>query len=103
MANDRSLMQIRTRNSLLHKFATSRSFTPLSSPIFLTLEEVVERYRGQVSEGTLRNWRSMRIGPSFIKIGKAILYPLEELDRRDRRSLVVCRPSRSLPLEEAAA
>src|ERR1700738_3251701 len=47
------------------------------SPIFLTLEEVVERYRGQVSEGTLRNWRSMRIGPSFINIGKVILYPLE--------------------------
>jgi hypothetical protein len=54
------------------------------SPIFLTLEEVVERYRGQVSEGTLRNWRSMRIGPSFIKIGKAILYPLEELDGKLR-------------------
>ena len=64
------------------------------SPIFLTLEEVVERYRGQVSEGTLRNWCSMRIGPSFIKIGKAILYPLEELDRWDRRNLVVCRPSK---------
>ena len=72
-------------------------------PNILTLEEVVERNRGQVSEGTLRNWRSMRIGPSFIKIGKAILYPLEELDRWDRRSLVVCRPSRSLPLVEAAA
>jgi hypothetical protein len=65
--------------------------------MFLTLNEVVERYRGQISEGTLRNWRSMRIGPSFIKIGKAILYPLEELDRWDRRNLVVCRPSRSLP------
>ncbi len=60
------------------------------SPIFLTLEEVVERYRGQVSEGTLRNWCSMRIGPSFIKIGKAILYPLEELDRWDRRNLAGC-------------
>jgi Helix-turn-helix domain len=72
-----------------------------TGPIFLTLEEVVERYRAQVSEGTLRNWRSMRIGPSFIKIGKAILYPLEELDRWDRRNLVVCRPSRSLPPEEA--
>ena len=102
MTDDPSLMQIGTRHSLLHKFATSRSFTPLSGPIFLTLEEVVERYRGQVSAGTLRNWRSMRIGQSFIKIGKAILYPLEELDRWDRRNLVVCRPSRSLPLEEAA-
>ena len=99
MTIDPSLMQIGTRNGSLHKFATTRSFVPPSGTIFLTLEEVVERYRGQVSEGTLRNWRSMRIGPSFIKIGKAILYPLEELDRRDRRSLVVCRPSRSLPLE----
>jgi hypothetical protein len=96
------LMQIGTRNSSLQKFATSRSLTPLSDPIFLTLEEVVGRYRGQVSEGTLRNWRSMRIGPCFTKIGKAVLYPLEELDRWDRRNLVVCRPSRSLSLEEAA-
>src|SRR5882762_10301726 len=87
MTIDPSLMQIGTRNGSLHKFATTRSFVPPSGTIFLTLEEVVERYRGQVSEGTLRNWRSMRIGPSFIKIGKAILYPLEELDRRDRRSL----------------
>jgi hypothetical protein len=31
-------------------------------PMFLTLNEVVERYRGQIGEGTLRNWRSMRIG-----------------------------------------
>ena len=74
----------------------------MSDPMFLTLNEVVERYRGQISEGTLRNWRSMRIGPSFMKIGKVILYPLEELDRWDRKNLVVCRPSRSLPLEEAA-
>jgi hypothetical protein len=57
------------------------------------LEEVDGRYRGQLSEGTLRTWRSMRIGPSFIETGKAILYPLEELDRRNR---VACRPSRSL-------
>ena len=101
MTDDPSLMQMGTRHSLLHKLTTSRFFTPLSGPIFLTLEEVVERYRGRVSGGTLRNWRSIRIGLSFIKIGKAILYPLEELDRWDRRNLVVCRPSRSLPLEEA--
>ncbi|WP_235940356.1 helix-turn-helix domain-containing protein [Bradyrhizobium hipponense] len=50
----------------------------MSTPVYLTLEEVVRRYRNQVSEGTLRNWRSHRIGPSFIKIGKAVLYPLEE-------------------------
>lgn len=41
----------------------------MSISVYLTLKEVVERYRNQVSEGTLRNWRSKRIGPSFIKIG----------------------------------
>src|SRR6266849_10502945 len=64
----------------------------MSEPMFLTFNEVIERYRGQISEGTLRNWRSMRVGPSFLKIGKAVLYPLEELDRWDRRNLIVCRP-----------
>jgi hypothetical protein len=72
----------------------------MTDSIFLTLEEVVERYRGEISVGTFRNWRSMRIGPSFIKIGKAILYPLNELNHWDRRNLVTCRPSRSLPVEE---
>ncbi|RXT57705.1 DNA-binding protein [Bosea sp. Tri-44] len=72
----------------------------MSSPAYLALEEVVIRYRGQVGEGTLRNWRAMRIGPSFIKIGKAVLYPVSELDRWDKSNLVTCRPSRSLSLAE---
>jgi hypothetical protein len=48
----------------------------MSEPMFLTLNEVVERYRGQISEGTLRNWRSMRVGPSFLKVGKGVPYQL---------------------------
>lgn len=78
----------------------------MPSPAYLTLEEVITRYtryRGQVSEGTLRNWRTMRIGPSFIKIGRAVLYPVSELDRWDKSNLVVCRSSRSLSLEEYAS
>ncbi|AHI88580.1 DNA-binding protein [Caulobacter vibrioides] len=57
---------------------------------FLTTEEVTERYRGEVSVGTLENWRARRIGPPFVKIGKAVLYPIEELDAWDRRNLVAC-------------
>ena len=38
---------------------------------YLTAEEVSDRYRGSISVGTLRNWRAMRIGPTYIKIGKA--------------------------------
>ena len=47
---------------------------------FLTAEEVSSRYRSEVTVGTLRNWRAMRIGPAFVKIGKAVLYPIEELE-----------------------
>ncbi|MCP1848108.1 hypothetical protein J2R80_001931 [Bradyrhizobium sp. USDA 4541] len=71
----------------------------MSTPLYLTFEEVVLRYRNQVSEGTLGNWRSYRIDPSFIKIGKAVLHPVEELDRWDRSNLIACKRTRSHPLE----
>ena len=35
---------------------------------FLTAGEVSERYRGEISVGTLRNWRAIRVGPPFVKI-----------------------------------
>jgi len=63
---------------------------------FLTVEEVSERYRGEITVGTLRNWRAMRIGPGFIKIGKAVLYPIIELDAWDEKNMVTCRASKSL-------
>jgi hypothetical protein len=72
----------------------------MSNPNYLTPEEVIARYRGQLSEGTLRNWRYMQIGPSFLKVGKAILYPSFELDRWDKSIPVVCRSTRTVTLEE---
>jgi hypothetical protein len=63
---------------------------------YLTAEEVAERYRGSISIGTLRNWRAMRIGPTFIKIGKAVLYPVDELDAWDEKNRVTCRASTRL-------
>lgn len=60
---------------------------------YLTQEEVSERYRGEITVGTLRNWRAARVGPPFVKIGKAVLYPIDELDAWDRKNLVVCRAS----------
>jgi hypothetical protein len=64
---------------------------PPSETIYLTAEEVSERYRGEISTGTLANWRAMRIGPTFVKIGKAVLYPVEELDAWDQKNMVICR------------
>lgn len=68
----------------------------MDSVKYLTPEEVAERYRREISLGTLRNWRSMRVGPSFVKIGKAVLYPIAELDAWDEQNRVACRASRRL-------
>ncbi|MFS8037360.1 helix-turn-helix transcriptional regulator [Xanthobacter sp. AM11] len=68
----------------------------MSESKFLTPEEVTERYRGGVSVGTLRNWRAMKIGPSFVKIGKAVLYPIQELEAWDERNRVQCGASKRL-------
>lgn len=66
----------------------------MDSAIYLTPDEVSARYRGEVSTGTLRNWRAQRVGPSFVKVGKGVLYPVSELDAWDRRNVVECRSFR---------
>ena len=53
---------------------------PMSDNKYLTVEEVVERYRGAVTVSTLESWRGMRIGPAFIKVGKAVLLLLPTVD-----------------------
>jgi hypothetical protein len=67
---------------------------------YLSAEEVSEHYRGAVSVGTLRNWRAMRVGPAFVKIGKAVLYPVDELEAWDKRNMVSCRASGRLAMTE---
>jgi len=44
-------------------------------------------YRGGISVGTLRNWRALRIGPTFVKTGTAVPYPFNELDALPVRGL----------------
>ncbi len=68
---------------------------------YLMAEEVAQRYRGAVSVGTLRIWRAMRVGPAFVKIGKAVLYPVDELDAWDRKNMVSCRASKPLTKTES--
>ena len=66
---------------------------------YLTADEVSERYWGGISVGTLRNWRAMRIGPAFVKIGKAVLYPTSELDAWDQKNMITCRASKRLSMD----
>ena len=74
----------------------------MSDAKYLTVDEVVERYRGEVSAGTLRSWRAQRVGAPFIKIGKSVLYPVQGLDEWDKMNLVICRASRKLIVSASA-
>jgi hypothetical protein len=47
--------------------------------IYLTPQELSERFNSIISVGTLANWRCAGIGPDFTKIGGKILYPVDAL------------------------
>jgi hypothetical protein len=60
----------------------------MGNRVYLTQEEVAERYRGLVSVGTLANWRAAGSGPPYRKIGKDVLYAETDLDAWDDRNSV---------------
>lgn len=60
---------------------------------FLTTEEVSERYRDEITVGTLRNWCAMRIDPAVAKIGKAVIYPMREFEAWNQENSVTCSAS----------
>lgn len=55
---------------------------------YLTTEELSDRYRGAITVRTLTNWRSQGLGPSFVKIGKAVLYRLDAVELWEAKNTV---------------
>lgn len=47
--------------------------------LFLTPEELVDRYERKVTVRTLANWRSAGVSPPYTKVGGRIVYPLDAL------------------------
>lgn len=52
---------------------------PYEPPVYLTTEEVAERWRTAAS--SIRDMRSRGIGPVGVKFGKRVLYDLDEIER----------------------
>lgn len=48
--------------------------------LFLTPDELSDRYEGRINVRTLTNWRSQGKGPRFQKIGGAILYRMRDIE-----------------------
>lgn len=49
---------------------------------YLTPEQLVKRWEGRISPGTLANWRARRPkqGPPHTKIGGRVLYPVAQVE-----------------------
>lgn len=47
---------------------------------FLTVDELLARWKGVVTKGTLANWRSKKVGPPYIKLRTKVVYPLCQLN-----------------------
>jgi len=56
--------------------------------LYYTPEEVVGRWRGRIDAATLRNWRSLRVGPPYHRFGRAVLYRLDLLEKLEEKNLV---------------
>lgn len=48
----------------------------MSTGDYLTPSQLVTRWNDAVTTGTLSNWRSQGRGPSFVKFGRSVRYPL---------------------------
>lgn len=54
---------------------------------FLTPDELVERWSGAVTRGTLANWRSQGEGPAFVKFGNRVRYPMVKVEAWEAANL----------------
>lgn len=54
----------------------------------LTAEDLSARWGGEVKPDSLKNWRTMKIGPKYVKLGKGancrIVYRLSAVEKYER-------------------
>lgn len=59
----------------------------MTQPAYLTPAEVVKKWNGAVTVGTLANWRAQGRGPAFVKFGTRVRYPVSQLEQWETRHL----------------
>lgn len=60
--------------------------TPMSSVEFLTVPQLVERWKRQVTVATLATWRSRGNGPPYVKVGGKVLYRVADLEAYEKKN-----------------
>ena len=56
---------------------------PSKHPTLLTSKELAKRWG--INPGTLANWRVFGNGPRFIKLGWAVVYPLDAVEAYEKK------------------
>jgi len=56
---------------------------PAAEEQYMTTDEVAARYRTVPS--VVRYWRHSGTGPGWVKLGKRVLYPMDEIKAFDRK------------------
>jgi excisionase family DNA binding protein len=78
------------------------SFASCSQNRVLTDVDVAERLG--VSRFTVRSWRLKGVGPRFLKMGRAVRYRSEDVDKYERQALVETQaPSDRAPMSSRGA
>lgn len=60
--------------------------TPTFSVEFLTVPQLVERWKRQVTVATLATWRSRGNGPPYVKVGGKVLYRVTDLEAYEKKN-----------------
>ena len=60
--------------------------TPTYSVEFLTVPQLVERWKRQVTVATLATWRSRGNGPPYVKVGGKVLYRVTDLEAYEKKN-----------------
>lgn len=58
-----------------------------ATPQNLTPAQLVQRWNGAVSIGTLSNWRAQGKGPAYLKFGRSVRYPLRAVELWERQNM----------------
>ncbi|RJO80237.1 DNA-binding protein [Nocardia panacis] len=68
---------------------TTVAVVPVPPEPRLTPEQLEERWPG-ITRQRLAQWRYLRVGPDYIKVGKSVFYPLSSVLDYEQRNTVTC-------------
>jgi hypothetical protein len=59
----------------------------MTQALKLSPSQVVARWGGNCTTGTLANWRTKKKGPPYQKLGAKVFYPLELLEQWEAKNM----------------